>query len=127
MSRTHSVSSKHSIISSRSNNTNSRSSSSCYTSGRTSTSDVSERRVVMSRVKSLEKKPEQTTNRPSLSPHHRGWHYVTQTPVLNRKVSRKSRAEAGIQQGSKRKKIDDKGKRNGWLFWRICRCSDLDL
>lgn len=123
MSRTSSVSSKDSLMSSRSNSTNSRSSnSSCSTSARTSTSDVSERRVLMNRSRSARKKPEMyTANRPSLSKQYGNWQYVTQTPVLTRKASRKNKAETDIQQGSKRKKQGDKGKPSGGFFWRFFR------
>lgn len=130
MSRTSSVSSKDSLMSSRSNSTNSRSSSSsCSTSARTSTSDVSERRVLMNRSRSARKKQEvYIANRPSLSKQYGSWQYVTQTPVLTRKTSRKNKADTDIQQGSKRKKQDDKGKkqgekgkRSGGFFWRFFR------
>ncbi|KAK1405124.1 Suppressor protein SRP40 [Heracleum sosnowskyi] len=131
MSRTSSVSSKDSLMSSRSNSTNSRSSSSsCSTSARTSTSDVSERRVLMNRSRSATRKPELfIANRPSLSKQYGSWQYVTQTPVLTRKSSRKNKAETDIQQGSKRKKQDVKGKKqgdegkkqSGGFFWRFFR------
>ncbi|KAL1815343.1 hypothetical protein ACET3Z_017917 [Daucus carota] len=123
MSQTSSVSSKESLMSSRSNSTSSRSSSSSRTSTRVGTmkSDGNERRELMSKAKSLRKKQEVSVYRPSLSPQHGSWHYVTQTPVLKRKVSRKSRADSVLQQGSKRKKQDYRGKRNGWFLWRFCR------
>ncbi|KAL8131521.1 hypothetical protein AgCh_007447 [Apium graveolens] len=131
MSRTSSVSSKDSLMSSRSNSTNSRSSSSsCSTSARTSTSDVSERRVLMNRSRSARKKQDvYIANRPSLSRQYGSWQYVTQTPVLTRKTSRKNKADTDIQQGSKRKKQDDdkgkkqgaNGKRSGGFFWRFFR------
>ncbi|KAL1821548.1 hypothetical protein ACET3Z_016417 [Daucus carota] len=130
MSRTSSVSSKDSLMSSRSNSTNSRSSSSsCSTSARTSTSDVSERRVLMSRSRSARKRPEvYVANRPSLSKQYGSWQYVTQTPVLTRKVSRKHKADTEIQQASKRKKQGGKakqqavkGKRIAGFFWRFFR------
>ncbi|WOH00221.1 hypothetical protein DCAR_0519579 [Daucus carota subsp. sativus] len=113
MSQTSSVSSKESLMSSRSNSTSSRSSSSTSTSTRV--------RTMKGEAKSLRKKQEVSAYRPSLSPQHGSWHYVTQTPVLKRKVSRKSRAGSDLQQGSKRKKQDYRGERNGWFLWRFWR------
>lgn len=125
MSRTSSVNSKDSLMSSRSNSTNSRSSSSsssCSTSARTSTSDTSERRVLMNRSTSARKKQDvYTANRPSLSKQYGGWQYVTQTPVLTRKVSRKNKAATEIQQVSKRTKQGDKEKQSAGFFRRFFR------
>lgn len=140
-SRTSSVSSKDSLMWSRSNSTSSGSSSSCSTSARTSISDASERKILISRAKtSASKKPFEREiyqgKKPVLTPQYGSQRrqFITQTPVLSRKVLHRSKAESTrvlekdqLKAGKKRVK----GKRNGsrgfcWRFfsWFVSACNE---
>ncbi|RYR20951.1 hypothetical protein Ahy_B03g066175 [Arachis hypogaea] len=112
--RTSSISSKDSLMSSRSNSINSRGSSSCSSSARTSASDGSERRLLHSKLSSLSSSASPSCKgvymgkRTMVSAHpqvygcSQRWQYLTPVPALNRDASKKRTGEV------KQKKKEDK-------------------
>ncbi|XVF70164.1 hypothetical protein PTKIN_Ptkin11bG0139300 [Pterospermum kingtungense] len=105
-SRTNSINSKDTLMSSRRNSTSSR--SSCSSSARTSLSDSSERRLLYhSKIHACNYNKASKTVTAQLYGDSQRWQYITAMPVLKREISRKKNSGVTVKDTLRAKKQGD--------------------